>query len=1027
MRNQLRWLLAVITIIAFIGCQDELNVNNPIEKQISSNTSLNKSAPAVEDLTTDLFLSGSDILIEGTGTTSNGNGTINIDIPSGTIKNAYVYWEGRHNTEGEFPNGDNQIKVNGNLITGEIIGKANVEGIQRSFVFRADITNKGYLNNGSNSLTITDFVGPESDNDRADGAGVLVVIDDGTPSALEIKDGADWAYLNSNPIYPWLLVTKEQTFTFEPYPIERKAVLNMFVADIGVENGVARPHSLKISIIVGGSETLSKPFKNNSGPQWDTYVRELTIPAFATEVKVQIFSDPQEGSLAPASLVWLLAAMKIPTPALTGIGDRVWKDLNKNGIQDDGEPGFEGVKVELYDCGGSLVSTQFTNSDGIYLFTNLDPGSYYLKYYAPNGWLITTQDAPGSTSETDSDANPETGTTICTTLESGQLDRRWDVGLITSSTQLNSIGDFVWHDTNVNGIQDGNEPGISGVVVELLSGNSVIKSTVTDAAGKYLFTDLSNGDYCVRVASSNYEVGGVLYSSAQTKWYATKKNQGSDDLKDSDAGKNETACTTLNNNNDLSIDFGFYKTCVSVTKLADKTVAKPGETITYTFIVENCGDITLGGGVDLFDPMINPNPPYKIGNLTPVHPGTTKTLTKTYCVKKSDCGELVNTVKAVGHPVDGSANVEFSSSVTVNIDCSTPSKLGDKVWFDNDKDGIQDYNESGVKNVKVELYDCTDKLIASTYTNYYGKYYFTNLNAGDYKVKFYAPNGYNFTKKDQGSNDEKDSDVDPETGFTTCITLNQGVSDIKWDAGLVRAPLSKIGDKVWLDRDKDGKQDSGEPGVRNLKVQLFNCNGQLISTTYTNYNGYYSFSNLNAGEYKIKFNLPNGYSFTLKDVGTDDEKDSDVDQNGFTDCFTLGAGVTDLKWDAGVTYKSRCFSSGYWRTHSKYGPANPYDRNWLRAGTKGEDSPFFRSGESWYKVFWNSTSGNVYYILAHQFMAAKLNVFSGANTSKEVDDAIKECENLFAQYSPNQIKYAGSNLKNKFTYLASLLEKFNND
>ncbi|NWF90195.1 MAG: hypothetical protein HXY50_12135, partial [Ignavibacteriaceae bacterium] len=387
---------------------------------------------------------------------------------------------------------------------------------------------------------------------------------------------------------------------------------------------------------------------------------------------------------------------------------------------------------------------------------------------------------------------------------------------------------------------------------------------------------------------------------------------------------------------------------------------------------------------------------------------------------------------------DVDPNTGFTTCVTLTsgkndlkwdagIYCLPLSKLGDKVWVDTDKDGIQDYNESGIKNIKVELYNCSDKLLSTTYTDYYGKYYFNNLAAGDYKVKFYAPTGYGFTKKDQGSNDEVDSDVDPTTGFTTCITLTAGKTDLKWDAGIYCLPTSKLGDKVWLDKDKDGIQDSGEPGVKDVKVQLYSSTGTHLATTYTSYYGYYSFSNLTAGSYKVKFNLPAGYAFTKVDQGTSDEKDSDANQEtGYTVTINLAAGVTDLKWDAGIVSKSSCFSPGYWKTHSKYGPANPYDPTWSKCGTKGEDTPFFKCGNSWYKAFHQSVEGNHYYILAHQYMAAKLNQHWGAFCPPDVKNALSECESIFNQYSPSQIKYGSTTLKNKCTTLASLLDKFNN-
>ncbi|MCO6474819.1 MAG: carboxypeptidase regulatory-like domain-containing protein, partial [Melioribacteraceae bacterium] len=126
----------------------------------------------------------------------------------------------------------------------------------------------------------------------------------------------------------------------------------------------------------------------------------------------------------------------------------------------------------------------------------------------------------------------------------------------------NILGDFVWHDKNVNGIQDAGEPGIEGVVIELSFDNTTL-TTTTDANGYYQFANLPNGSYEVKVATSNYASGGVLANSDQTKWYATNKNQG-DDTKDSDANKNESVTVVLDCGDDYTVDFGFYKTCVTL-------------------------------------------------------------------------------------------------------------------------------------------------------------------------------------------------------------------------------------------------------------------------------------------------------------------------------------------------------------------------------------------------------------------------------------------------------------------------------
>lgn len=365
----------------------------------------------------------------------------------------------------------------------------------------------------------------------------------------------------------------------------------------------------------------------------------------------------------------------------SSLGDKVWEDTNKDGIQDQGEAGIANVVVNLFDCSGNFIATTTTNTNGNYLFSNLNPGDYSVQFIKPAGYFFTTKDANSNGNDaSDSDADVTTGKTICTTLLAGVNDMTWDAGLYRVCS--NSIGDFVWHDSNINGIQDNGEKGIAGVVIELLQGSTVIDTTTTDADGKYEFANLSDGTYYVKVASSNYATGGVLFSSTQTKWYSTTKNVG-DDTKDSDANKTESVKVVLNCSNNNTIDFGYYKTCVGITKYSNKTSYAAGETITYTFVVENCGDVILRGGVDVFDAMLNKTGNHLIKHITPVIPGTPVTFTMDYVTTTDDCGSLKNVVKAEGHPEDGSAYVTDESSWTVTVICDEKADLKIEKTVDN--------------------------------------------------------------------------------------------------------------------------------------------------------------------------------------------------------------------------------------------------------------------------------------------------------------------------------------------------------
>lgn len=89
-----------------------------------------------------------------------------------------------------------------------------------------------------------------------------------------------------------------------------------------------------------------------------------------------------------------------------------------------------------------------------------------------------------------------------------------------------------------------------------------------------------------------------------------------------------------------------------------------------------------------------------------------------------------------------------------------------------------------------------------------------------------------------------------------------------------------------------------------------------------------------------------------------------------------------------VTTTGCTYTQGYWKTHSSKGPA-PYDQKWLNLGPLGEGTLFFNSAKTWYTVFNTSPKkGNANYILAHQYMAAKLNILAGASTTSAVDAAM---------------------------------------
>jgi len=288
------------------------------------------------------------------------------------------------------------------------------------------------------------------------------------------------------------------------------------------------------------------------------------------------------------------------------IGDRVWSDDNKNGIQDINEKGISGVVVKLIKD-NLVIDTATTDSDGYYIFSSLgnskiEPNKQYLisidlnntKLNDKNITIYHQRGLIGSSYLNDSDGI-KNGNSIEANISSSDIsisgvnNHSFDFGFISNSstptptptpsstyipistftpTLISSptpilsegeadkvcFGDMVWDDENRNGLQDEGEQGIPNVKVTLYSRDCTteINSTITDNNGKYNFSNLDIGDYCVG------------FSEFPTNYMITFKDEGLNDLLDSDVNRdtNKTDVFALNSlENDecnISIDMGLY-------------------------------------------------------------------------------------------------------------------------------------------------------------------------------------------------------------------------------------------------------------------------------------------------------------------------------------------------------------------------------------------------------------------------------------------------------------------------------------
>jgi len=271
-------------------------------------------------------------------------------------------------------------------------------------------------------------------------------------------------------------------------------------------------------------------------------------------------ADPTSGATGVISLVAsetnLTVDAGVYCPAK--LGDRVWEDFNRDGNQNNGEPGINGVTAELFVCGENgepdntpiaMTTTNTMNAqDGIYMFDGLMPGNYAVRFSSlPSGFVFSPANQ-GSDDTVDSDANTASGFTMCAPLESNQTDLDRDAGLNQPPAGL---GNRVWEDKDADGVQEAGEGGISGVTVNLLTtgpdgqcdtGDETLAATTTTTGdGMYEFLGLDPVRHCVE-----FDINSVDICTLGTAKF-TAQNQGADDT-DSDVN----ATTSQTGNIDLA-------------------------------------------------------------------------------------------------------------------------------------------------------------------------------------------------------------------------------------------------------------------------------------------------------------------------------------------------------------------------------------------------------------------------------------------------------------------------------------------
>ena len=368
---------------------------------------------------------------------------------------------------------------------------------------------------------------------------------------------------------------------------------------------------------------------------------------------------------------------------------------------------------------------------------------------------------------------------------------------VTSNTSgAASVGDFVWQDTNGNGMQDQGEPGIGGVTLNLLNrSGQFLSETITNEFGEYKFDGLVAGTYIVTIHATKSIFNGPLYGMVPSP------RDAGDDRYDSDIytkGWWNTPGFKVEENEYVdNVDFGFYDPPVpteqicfysidywqtNVANIVNEQPAQftPQQLDDYILAIKGLTPIFGPPSfekqldLDLADQILNP----RRGFLSKEQAWQkTLALWLNYVANGgheyfnyliTDCsdsdpvilGKAMSMVEAwlfeggyywIGTISTQATGISYfqanklADCLLANLNCDAPpepcencSSIGNLVWKDIDRDGVQDEAEPGIEGVTVMLLDGYGMYVTDTVTDELGKYKFEDLAIGTYIVGIHA-------------------------------------------------------------------------------------------------------------------------------------------------------------------------------------------------------------------------------------------------------------------------------------------------
>ncbi|MBN1888836.1 MAG: carboxypeptidase regulatory-like domain-containing protein [Thermoflexales bacterium] len=448
------------------------------------------------------------------------------------------------------------------------------------------------------------------------------------------------------------------------------------------------------------------------------------------------------------------------------VGGVVYNDANGNGVRDSGEAGISGIVVTLTLSSGGLIGTATSVGNGDYTFSGVTAGAYWVTAAEVPGYMHTT-------------LNP-----VAISVAAGGSG-----AASFGYQQQGTVSGVVYNDTNGNGVQDGSETGLGGVMVTLKTLSDTIALTASSTGdGSYVMHGANAGSYTVEAA----DVPGYVRTTANP--VAVSVAAGSSAQANFGYQQSGTisgvAFNDLNGNGlkDAS-ELGMGSVLISLKTGSGTTV------MTTT----SAGD----GSYYLF----------------------TGLAAGSYEVAASDVPGYVRTT-----PASAAAHLVAGGAVVINFGYQQVGTIGGVVYSDANGNGVRDSGELGIGGVTVTLRTTTSTL-QTTLSTGDGSYLLSGVEAGSYTVSAVDVPGYMHTTL--GS-------VGVSIGAGGSASANFGYQAIGTVSGV-----------VFNDANGNGVKEAGELGLGGVVITLTLPDGSGARTATSAGNGDYMFTNVAVGSYIV--------------------------------------------------------------------------------------------------------------------------------------------------------------------------------